>query len=248
MKIIGVIPARFASTRFPGKPLADICGKPMIWWVYQRIKKVKQLNEVYVATDSDKIAECLDSYGIPYVMTADNHPSVFNRVHEFSDKVSAEAYVIVNGDEPLINPEHISTVIHPEYLSDYAINTIAEIISPAEAIDTANIKVVFDDKMNALFMSRSPIPCPYKSINFSYWKHVGITAISKKLLDFYQKTPAGEFEKIEGIDHMRLIEHEQKLKFIKIDQCNSLSVDTPKDLEKVRTIISQKFSNGEILL
>ena len=134
-----------------------------------------------MATDSDKIAECLDSYGIPYVMTADNHPSVFNRVHEFSDKVSAEAYVIVNGDEPLINPEHISTVIHPEYLSDYAINTIAEIISPAEAIDTANIKVVFDDKMNALFMSRSPIPCPYKSINFSYWKHVGITAIRERM-------------------------------------------------------------------
>lgn len=248
MKIIGVIPARYASSRFPGKPLADICGKPMIWWVYQQVKKVKELDAVYVATDSDKIIECLNAYQIPSVLTSNTHASVFNRVHEVSDKIFADAYVIINGDEPLVNPTHIAAVIQPQYLLNYATNTIAKISSPAENMDTSNIKVVFDNQMNALFMSRNPIPCPYKSINFSYWKHVGITAINKKLLDFYQNTPAGEFEKIEGIDHMRLIEYGQKLKFIKIDQCNSLSVDTPKDLDKVRELISQKINNGEILL
>lgn len=248
MKIIGIIPARYASTRFPGKPLADILGKPMIWWVYQQVKKVKEIDEVYVATDDERIIKCLDSYQIPSVRTSNTHASVFNRVHEVSDKISADAYVIINGDEPLVNIDHISAVIQPQYLANYATNIIARITSPAENIDTSNIKVVFDNQMNALFMSRSPIPCPYKSINFSYWKHVGITAINKKLLDFYQKTPAGEFEKIEGIDHMRLIEYGQKLKFIKIDQCDSLSVDTPKDLEKVRTIISHKINNGEIVL
>ena len=165
MKIIGVIPARYASSRFPGKPLADICGKPMIWWVYQQVKKVKELDAVYVATDSDKIIECLNAYQIPSVLTSNTHASVFNRVHEVSDKIFADAYVIINGDEPLVNPTHIAAVIQPQYLLNYATNTIAKISSPAENMDTSNIKVVFDNQMNALFMSRNPIPCPYKSIN-----------------------------------------------------------------------------------
>ena len=239
MNIIGVIPARYNSTRFPGKPLADICGKPMIWWVYNQVKKVKELSEVYVATDDERIKKECDKYGINVVMTRDNHKTVFERIHEFSDYVKADFYVIINGDEPLINPEHIKAVIKPEYVKDFVINTISEIESPSETNDISNIKVVFDKNMNALYMSRLPIPFPNKSIDFNYWKHVGITGINKKSLDEYIKTPPSTFEKIEGIDHLRFVET-QKMKFVKLNKCETLSVDTPKDLEKVRKMLKDK--------
>ncbi len=239
MKIIGVIPARYASSRFPGKPLADIEGKPMIWWVYQQAKKVKEIDEVYVATDDKRIeAEC-EKYNIKVIMTSSSHETVFYRVQEFSNYVNADFYIIINGDEPLINPNHIKAVIKPEYIENYTVNTISKIKSPAETNDVSNIKVVFDKDMTALYMSRFPIPFPNKSTNFSYWKHVGITGINKKSLDKYAKTPKSTFEKIEGIDHLRLIET-QKMKFVKLNKCNSLSVDTQKDLEKVREIIRKQ--------
>lgn len=247
MNIVGVIPARYESTRFPGKPLADICGKPMIWWVYQQVKKVEELSEVYVATDDDRIKTVCEQYGIKVVMTSDKHKTVFERVQEFSDYISADIYVIINGDEPLINPDHIKAVIQPKYINDFVINTISKIHNPAETIDISNIKVVFDDDMTALYMSRSPIPFPNKLINFSYWKHVGITAITKKALDMYIKTPKSRFEEIEGIDHLRFVET-QKVKFVKLEDCESLSVDTQKDLEKVRELLkpahSKRFGGG----
>ena len=143
MKIVGVIPARYASTRFPGKPLANICGKPMIWWVYQQAKKVKEFTEVYVATDDNIISQELQKLNIPYIMTKDSHKSVFERVQEFSDYIVADYYVMINGDEPLINPVHISSVITKNVNEDIIINTIAKISTPSEVNDIANIKVVF---------------------------------------------------------------------------------------------------------
>ena len=242
MNIVGVIPARYESTRFPGKPLADICGKPMIWWVYNQVKKVEELSAVYVATDDERIKTECEKYNMNVVMTSNKHKTVFERVHEFSNYVSADFYIIINGDEPLINPDYIKTIIRPEYIKDFVLNTISKIESPTETNDISNIKVVFDNEMNALYMSRLPIPFPNKSINFSYWKHVGITGINKKSLDKYIKTPKSTFEEIEGIDHLRFVET-QKMKFVKLNNCESLSVDTQKDLEKVRKIISDK-NNG----
>lgn len=242
MKIIGIIPARYASTRFPGKPLADICGKPMIWWVYQQVKKVKELTEVYVATDDIKISSALEKYQIPYVMTKDTHKSVFERAQEVSDKIVADYYIVINGDEPLINPKHIASVIPQKIEENTVINTITEISKPAEVNDVANIKVVFDENNNAKYMSRNPIPFPNKRIDFDYYKHVGITGISKKMLDFYISHPRGYCESIEGIDHLRFIDYNQNMKFVIIHNAETLSVDTPKDLEKVRKIISGRKS------
>lgn len=243
MNIVGVIPARYESTRFPGKPLADINGKPMIWWVYNQVKKVKELSEVYVATDDERIKVECEKYDIKVVMTKNTHKTVFDRVCEFSQKIGVDAYVIVNGDEPLIEPENIKTVIKPKLLEKYVINTISKIENPVEANDVANIKVVYDSKMKALYMSRNAIPFPNKFLNYSYWKHVGITALNKELLNEYAKSIKREFEKIEGIDHLRFIENGNKLVFVKLNSSNSLSVDTPKDLEKIKEIIKSKKEN-----
>lgn len=248
MKIIGVIPARYASTRFPGKPLADICGKPMIWWVYQQAKKVKEFSEVYIATDDIKITNELDKLDIPYVMTKDNHKSVFERIQEFSDYITADYYVIINGDEPLINPVHIASVIPQNINQDIITNTIAKISSPSEVNDIANIKVVFDENKVAKYMSRQAIPFPNKCLDFDYYKHVGITGITKKMLDFYVSHKSGQFERIEGIDHLRFIDYDKNMQFIVIENAQTLSVDTPKDLEKVRKSIAEKIERGEISL
>lgn len=246
MKIVGIIPARYASTRFPGKPLADICGKPMIWWVYNQVKKVKELSEVYVAIDDEKVKIELEKLNIPFVMTQKMHKSVFERVQEVSNLITANYYIVINGDEPLINPKHIAAVIPQNFDEKVVINTITEISKPAEVNDIANIKVVFDKNKMVKYMSRTPIPCPNKRIDFDYYKHVGITGISKEMLDYYVSHQQGYFESIEGIDHLRFIDYGQKMQFAIIHNADTLSVDTPKDLEKVRKIIQERIDNGEL--
>ena len=111
MKIIGVIPARYRSSRFPGKPLADICGRPMIWWVYQEAKKCKKLDDVFIATDDERIQAACESYGIPVVMTSPDHPTGSDRVAEVAAKVEGDLFINIQGDEPLMEPEMVRQVI-----------------------------------------------------------------------------------------------------------------------------------------
>lgn len=241
-RVVGIIPARYQSSRFPGKPLADICGKPMIWWVCQQVRKVQAIERVYVATDDERIRTVCQQFGIDVVMTSPHHPTAFSRVCELSKEVDADFYIVINGDEPLINPEHIARVIPTDTdrpNEKIAINTIAPMHSPAEVNDSSNIKVVFDKNQRALYMSRTPIPYPNKRIDFCYWKHVGITCLSKAMVEAYSKMPKGEFESIEGIDHLRIIDAGETMRFVKIEQGETLSVDTPMDIEKVRKIIEK---------
>ena len=243
MKIIGIIPARYKSSRLPGKAIKDICGKPMIWWPYQQAEKVKQLDAVYVATDDARIEAVCKEHGLNVVMTADTHPTAFSRACEVAEKVKADYYVMINGDEPLINPDHIAAVIPEREIEpgeEVAINTITQMDSAAEVNDASNIKVVFDQNNRALYMSRTAIPFPSKRIDFQYWKHVGITGLSKGMLAAYATMKMGEFESVEGIDHMRFIDAGKVITFVKISHANTLSVDTQKDLEKVREILAQK--------
>lgn len=239
MKTIGVIPARYNSSRLPGKPLADICGRPMIWWVYQRVISVKKLDMVLVATDDERIENGCKMMDIPVVMTAKTHLAAAHRLQEVSESLKADFYVQLNGDEPLINTEAIAASI-PDYVPqnvEFGTNIITEMDDPAEVMDTSNIKMVFDNEMNALYMSRTPIPYPFKSLDFRYYKHVGIIGYNKKMLDFYKSTEPGRFERIEGIDTLRFIDYGKRLKLSIVSSCHSLSVDTEKDLEKVRKII-----------
>lgn len=235
MKVVGIIPARYASTRLPGKPLVDICGHPMIWWVYNRVSTVEQLDEVYVATDDERIKEVCENYAIPVLMTSNTHRTGAHRVQEVSETIRADFYVQLNGDEPLINIAAIMAAIPKEVPQDieFGTNIITEIDDPAQVMDPANIKMVFDENMNALYMSRTPIPYPFKSIDYKYYKHIGILGYNKKMLDFYKNTEPGRFELIEGIDTLRFLDYGKQLKLTIVPNCHSLSVDTEKDLEVV---------------
>lgn len=245
MNIIGVIPARYESTRFPGKPLADICGKPMIWWVYQQVKKVKELSEVYVATDDERIKKECEKYDIKVVMTKNNHQNHISRVHEFSTKINADLYLCVNGDEPLIDNNSVSTVIKKASTLEevYFIGAYRYLKDPVETLDSANIKVVTNEKQCAIYLSRMPIPFPKSTILFSYKKYVGIELFSKEALSFFVNANMGVLEKIEDIDHLRFLENGKELVFEEIFS-ESLSVDTQKDLEKVIEIIKKQMDEN----
>lgn len=241
MKVIGVIPARYGSTRLPGKPLKDILGHPMLWWVYNRVCSVEKLNEVYVATDDDRIKNLCDELSIPVVMTSSKHRTAAHRLQEVSEKIEADFYIQLNGDEPLINTEAVAAAIPNEFPVDveFGTNIITEITDTVQLMDPSNIKMVFDNDMNALYMSRTPIPYPFKSIDYKYYKHVGIIGYNKKMLDFYKKSVPGRFETIEGIDTLRFLDYGKQLKLYIVPNCHSLSVDTEKDLEMVIKMLKE---------
>lgn len=238
MKVIAIIPARYDSSRFPGKPLADLCGKPMIWWVYQQCKKVVELDEVYVATDDERILKVCQEYNLKVEMTSKDIGTSTERAFEIAKRVQANLYVVINGDEPLIDPNIIATIIPTEIPKDkfYVGNLMTKVASPVEAVDFTNIKVVTDEESNALFMSRSPIPYPKASIEYDYYKHVGVLIYNFNALEFFSSTPKGYNEKIEDVNELRFIEHGVKIKMVAVD-AKTLSVDTPKDLEHVRIVM-----------
>lgn len=241
MKIIAIIPARFSSTRFPGKPLADICGKPMIWWVYNRVSQVKQFSDVFVAIDDLRIQTVCEEMGIKYVMTRNNHPDHISRIQEVSTMINADVYVCVNGDEPLISPKCIEQAL-PDESEDslFFSGAMRKMSDAAETIDPSRIKVVMSDTGRCLYITRTPAPYPKGSLMFAYNKYVGIECFSKEALDFFVSTPQAKLEKIEDIDHLRFLEHGRELKFKYVDS-ESISVDTPKDLEKVRILMSKEL-------
>ncbi len=244
-KIIGIIPSRYASSRFPGKPLADIFGKPMVWWVYQQLKKVKYFSEIYVATDDNRIKDVCEKHGLNVVMTRNDHPEHISRIHEVSDKIKADFYVCVNGDEPLIDPVSISTIIEKtlEKEKPYFTSALRILTDPAEVVDFTNIKIVTDDTSRCIYMSRTPIPYPKGSLFFKYKKCVGIECCTKEALDFFTSQPMGKIEKIEDIDQIRFLEHNKDIYYEEIAS-ESIAVDTPKDLEKVISIIQQNIDNN----
>lgn len=246
MKTIGIIPARYESSRLPGKPLADICGKPMIWWVYQQAKKVAGLAGVVVAADHSLIYQTCTQLGIPYVETSSEHPTHMHRLLEVTEKFSADAYICICGDEPLIEEDVIQTLVphSGEDLPTILVRGVyRELSSPTETIDPSNIKIITDEAGQALALSRTPIPIPYKTIEFKYHKTIGIECFNKAAIEFYINTAKGEWERAEDIMMLRFIEHHVPVFFNKVSS-KSLSVDTQRDLEHVRRIIQERQNNG----
>ncbi len=241
MKIIGVIPARYESSRFPGKPLADICGKPMIWWVYNAVKGIDLFSDVFCAIDDERIKEICDYCGLKYVMTNNNHSNHISRIQEVSDVVEADYYICVNGDEPLITEECILPVVPQNISSEpYFGGAMRELIDPAEVIDPANIKLVIADSGKCIYMSRVPVPYPKGTLDVSYKKYVGVECFNKRALDFFAGTPMGAIEKAEDIDHLRFLENDIALNFSLV-KSDSISVDTPKDLDFVRRKMEERL-------
>lgn len=240
MKAIGIIPARYASSRYPGKPLEDILGRPMIWWVYNQAKKANKLSDVYVATDDFRIFSKCTELNINVIMTSESHKTSTDRVSEVANKIDADLYVEIMGDEPLVEPETINAVI-PDSLTNsfYVSNLISEIKDPTEVVDFTNLKCTYDIYGDAIAISRSPIPYPKASLDFKYKKLLGICAFSKEALVFYAENTRGPIEKIEDNDFYRFLERGKKVRLVEV-QCEMLSVDTPKDLDRVKAVLEER--------
>lgn len=240
LKILGVIPSRFESSRLPGKPLKDICGKPMVWWVYQLAQKVKGLSDVVVATDDTRIIDKCDELGIPSIMTSKDCPTGTDRVAEVASKIPADVYITIQGDEPLLEPHVIQTLIDlitsDENIVCATLKT--EYHNPVDVVNQTTPKVVEDTKGNIMLFSRAPIPYPKASLNYKYYKPMGVYAFRPETLKKYVSLDRGPIEKIEDIELLRLIENGVKIRIAEVFS-NTVAVDTEKDLNRVRDIISR---------
>lgn len=212
----------------------DLHGKPMIWWVYSHISKATSVDEVIVATEDERIINACNSLGIPSMMTSDCHQTPTDRVWEVSEKIKADRYLFIGGDEPLISTKAINTIT--SYKSSNIVYGITNIRNAAEVIDFTNIKVVTNENGRMLYSTRSPIPYPRGDLLFTYQKTVGIALYPKEALDFFHKTKRSQLEKIEENDLIRFIEHNIEIDCVNLN-IDSLSVDTPKDLDKVKLMI-----------
>lgn len=239
MKIIGVIPARYKSSRFPGKPLTDILGKPMIWWVYQQAKKVPEFDQVYVATDDDRIERVCKEYGLDVVMTSDKHETGSDRVAEVATKVDGDLFVNIQGDEPVIKPEMIQQVISifTEDDSVYFGSLKKEITDQEEIKATSTVKVVTDEKGDAMYFSRSVIPSNLKDGKLArVFRHVGIYAYKKDFLLEFNKLTQSELELGEGIEPLRAMERGYKMR-LKETEYSSIGVDYPEHIKLVEDVL-----------
>lgn len=251
MKIIGVIPARYKSSRFPGKPLADICGKPMVWWVYQQCKKVEDFDAVYVATDDDKIFNTCKNLGVDVIMTSENHKTGTDRIGEVAKNTSADLIVNIQGDEPLLEPATIKAAIEPFYTNpDLEIsNLMTKIKDPVEVVNFTVPKVITNKDGIGIYLTRATAPYPKGNIDYAYYKQVCVYGFRPNALRFFcdygMKYGKAKIEEVEDIEILRFIENGYKVQYIEVES-GTIAVDTPNDLQKVRSIIAAKIEAGEI--
>lgn len=239
VKFVAVIPARYNSTRLPGKPLKEISGKPMLYWVYNNVKRMDVFEQVICAIDDERIEAACKKYDMKYLMTSNEHPEHISRVHEVSNYIQADYYVCINGDEPLISDECIRPALPNEKHDEpYFSGAMRVLTNPAETIDFSNIKLVTNREGRCIYMSRSPVPYPRGTLFFDFKKYMGVECFNKAALDFFVSTPMGVIERIEDIDHLRFLENGVNMYFHEVES-ESISVDTKKDLEYVRNVFKE---------
>ena len=236
--VVIVIPARYASTRLPGKPLADIGGKPMIQHVYERAGQVAGVDAVLVAVDDDRVAQAVTAFGGRWVMTRQNHESGTDRLAEVMAQYPADIYVNVQGDEPLVRPEDIAVLIDG-MLADagVAVGTLCHPLPAAEAANPNAVKVVLADNGDALYFSRSPIPYPRAAEEACYLKHVGVYAYRRDVLAQYGSLPQPMTERTEKLEQLRLLAAGFKIRAFQVAETGP-GVDTPACLERVRSLMA----------
>lgn len=240
MKILCVIPARFASTRLPGKPLADIAGKPMIQHVYERAKLAELPFDVIVATDHELVYKTVLNFGGKAMMTAPDHPTGTDRLAEVAAGYpDVDVLVNIQGDEPLIAPEVIDRLAGAfENNSEISMATLMTRMGEEEYNNPNAVKVVTDQNGYALYFSRSLIPYPRKADkNFAVYKHVGIYAYRRDFLMKFANLPSTPLEQAESLEQLRALEHGYKIKVLETDH-QFIGVDTPEDLEQVNKLLT----------
>jgi len=247
MTVIGIIPARYGSTRFPGKALADIDGKPMIQHVYERACQVSLFHKVIVATDDDRIQQAVLKFDGHVRMTSSAHHTGTDRIAEVARNLNADIVVNVQGDEPLIQPDMIAEAVHPLLEDpDVSIGTLKHRIStPDELFDPNVVKVVTDPHNRALYFSRSPIPYvkgeDMRSGGFrshTFFRHIGLYAFRRDFLLHFVTLPQTPLEQVEGLEQLRALEHGYRITAVETLH-ESIGVDTPEDVGKVIKLISE---------
>lgn len=243
-QVIAIIPARYHSNRFEGKPLAPILGKPMIQHVVERARQVDLLSRVVVATDDNRIASVVESFGGEVVMTRPDHASGTDRLAEAAELIDiSEQDIVVNiqGDQPLFPVEVVEQVARP-MLDDPALpmsTLIYKIIRPEEIDDSNHVKTVFDRHGNALYFSRASIPFqrnPDEQVSPTYYKHLGFYAYRKGFLLTFVSLPEGEWERFEKLEQLRALEYGYTIKVV-LTEHDSIEVDTPIDIERVEALL-----------
>ena len=240
MNIVAVIPARMGSSRFPGKPLAPILGRPMIEHVYWRTLMAQELSAVYIATCDNEIADAAKAFGAKVIMTSSEHQRASDRVAEAANHFSADIVVMVQGDEPMITPEMVSASIHP-FLEDSTVvctNLTTRIKTAEEFKDRNTIKVVMDQWNNALYFSREPIPTEslLDMAHIPIFKQVCIIAFTRDGLQNFTRLTQTPLEQAESIDMLRLVEHGVPVRLVH-KECDTHAVDTPADLALVEELM-----------
>ena len=245
MRILGVIPARFASTRFPGKPLADLLGKSMVERVYLQCRKSKLLTELVVATDHQKIYDHVLAFGGHACLTSDQHPSGTDRCCEAMtlQKDKFDFVINIQGDEPFIDPQQIDLLCASLDKNTELATLIQRIITLEQLLSPNEAKVVLNSHREAMYFSRSPIPFVQKQNqsgwldNGIFYRHVGLYAYRGDILQAITKLPVSELEKAESLEQLRWIENGYKIKTVETDAEEGMCIDTPEDLEKARVHI-----------
>jgi 3-deoxy-manno-octulosonate cytidylyltransferase (CMP-KDO synthetase) len=239
--ILGVIPARYASSRFPGKPLADIAGKTMLQHVWERASQARYLTGVVIATDDERIRAAAEGFSAKVIVTRPDHLSGTDRVAEAASASNAQIIVNIQGDEPMIDPAAIDAailgILDREEAPMCTLKT--RIFSAADAADPNIVKVVTDAEGNALYFSRSPIPFAREADSrIAYFKHIGLYVYRREFLLAYPDLPVGPLERAERLEQLRALENGFKIQVVETD-CDSVGVDTPEDWERISLIFEK---------
>ena len=239
MKVIAVIPARLASTRLPRKMLREIHGRPLVIWVYQALLSSPRLDDVVVATDSEEILEACSKHACHARMTSIRHRSGTERVHEISRSLEADVYLNVQGDEPMIQAAHITALVE---LMDNKNIPVGTLRTPAPSADIANpnaVKVVTDSNNRSLYFSRSTIPYDRDGSQPRYFKHLGIYAYRKAVLERFVTLPESSLERAERLEQLRFLENGIPI-YAAETPYDSIGVDTEEDLARVIKILENR--------
>ncbi len=233
-KVVGVIPARLQSTRLARKALRLIDGQPMIVWVYRRARQSARFDRLLVATDSEEVAACCRQFQIPAQMTSSSHRSGTDRLIEVASREPADVYINLQGDEPMVTQAHIELLLEPfRQASSVAVTTLKVAISPEEAQNPNNVKVVTDAAGHALYFSRWPIPYDRDgSGQARYFKHLGVYGYSRGALEAFSGLPPSRLEVAEQLEQLRFLENGIPITLTETCE-DTIGVDTEEDLKRV---------------
>lgn len=243
-RVVVVIPARYASTRLPGKALVSLCGKSMIQHVYERAKRAQTVHEVLVATDDQRIFEAVQQFGGQARMTRSDHRTGTERIAEVAVQEQGDIFVDVQGDEPLIDPVTIDAAVGALLEEPPAqIATVATLIRHANDIMDPNVvKAVLDFDDNALYFSRAPVPWirdTQQKVHVKYWKHLGLYVFQREALLEFPTLPQGELERIEQLEQLRWLENGWRMRVAEVPH-DSVSVDVPEDVTRVEKLMKEE--------